>query len=103
MNTCRSVLRTFVWGFPHQYRVLAPAGTVVAVEIPGIGGWILTRTAAGWSLEEGGAAGPAASLRMSAEAAWRLLTGARYDPGQVQLSGERALAEPLLQVRGIIV
>jgi len=97
------VLRTFVWGFPHQYRVLAPAGTVVAVEIPGIGGWILTRTAVGWSLEEGGAAGPAASLRMSAEAAWRLLTGARYDPGQVQLSGERALAEPLLQVRGIIV
>ena len=40
---------------------------------------------------------------MSGEAAWRLLTGARYDPAQVRLSGERALAEPLLQVRGIIV
>ena len=97
------VLRTFVWGFPQQYRVPAPAGTAIAIEITGIGVWMLTRTAVGWSLDEGGAAGPAASLRMSAEAAWRLLTGAPYDPGQVQLSGERALAEPLLQVRGIIV
>jgi uncharacterized protein (TIGR03083 family) len=106
------VLRTFVWGFPHQYRAPAPAGTAIAVDIPGIGGWTLTRTATGWSLDEGNAAGPAAdgghaapaaSLRISGEAAWRLLTGAPYDPGQVQLSGDPALAEPLLQVRGIIV
>jgi uncharacterized protein (TIGR03083 family) len=97
------VLRTFIWGFPHQYRVPAPAGTVIAVEIPGIGAWTLTRTATGWSLDEGQAAAPTASLRISGEAAWRLLTGARYDIGQVRLSGDPALAEPLLQVRGIIV
>jgi uncharacterized protein (TIGR03083 family) len=115
------VLRTFVWGFPHQYRAPAPAGTAIAVDIPGIGGWTLTRTATGWSLDEGNAArpaadgghagpaadgghaAPAASLRISGEAAWRLLTGAPYDPGQVQLSGDPALVEPLLQVRGIIV
>ena len=29
------VLRTFVWGFPHQYRAPAPAGTAIAVEVPG--------------------------------------------------------------------
>ena len=63
----------------------------------------MTKTAAGWSLDEGQAAAPAARLRMSGEAAWRLLTGARYDKGQVQLSGDPALAEPLLRVRGIIV
>jgi uncharacterized protein (TIGR03083 family) len=97
------VLRTFIWGFPHQYRAPAPAGTVIAVEIPGIGAWTLTRTASGWSLDEGQAAVPAASLRISGDAAWRLLTGARYDVGQVRLSGDPALAEPLLQVRGIIV
>ena len=97
------VLRTFVWGFPHQYQAPAPAGTAIALEIPGIGAWILTRTATGWSLDEGQAAAPAASLRMSGEAAWRLLTGASYDARQVQLSGDPALAEPLLQVRGIIV
>jgi Mycothiol maleylpyruvate isomerase N-terminal domain len=97
------VLRTFIWGFPYQYRTPARVGTTVAVEIPGIGAWILTRTATGWSLDEGQAAAPAASLRISADAAWRLLTGAPYDPRQLQLSGDRALAEPLLWVRGIIV
>ncbi len=97
------VLRTFVWGFPHQYRAPAPAGTAVAVEVPGIGAWVLTRTVTGWSLDEGDATAPAARLRMAGEAAWRLLTGARYDAGQVQLSGDPVLAEPLLRVRGIIV
>ncbi|MGD0065800.1 MAG: hypothetical protein ABSB76_20425 [Streptosporangiaceae bacterium] len=29
------VLRTFIWGFPHQYRTPAPAGTAIALEIPG--------------------------------------------------------------------
>jgi uncharacterized protein (TIGR03083 family) len=101
------VVRTFVWGFPHQYQVQAPAGTTVALDIPGIGGWTLTRTAIGWALDEAEAAAPAASLaaglRMSGNAAWRLLTGAAYDASEVELSGDRALAEPLLRVRGIIV
>jgi Mycothiol maleylpyruvate isomerase N-terminal domain len=97
------VLRTFVWGFPHQYRAPAPAGATIGVEVPGIGAWTLTRTATGWSLDEGEAADPAARLSMSGEAAWRLLTGARYDATQVRLSGDMTLAEPLLSVRGIIV
>jgi uncharacterized protein (TIGR03083 family) len=97
------VLRTFIWGFPHQYQAPAPAGTTIALEIPGIGAWTLTRTATGWSLDEGQPAAPAASLRISGEAAWRLLTGARYNARQAQLSGDPALAEPLLRIRGIIV
>jgi uncharacterized protein (TIGR03083 family) len=97
------VLRTFIWGFAHQYQAPAPPGTVTAVEIPGIGAWTLTRTATGWSLDEGQPAAPAASLRITGEAAWRLLTGARYDARQAQLSGDPALTEPLLRVRGIIV
>jgi hypothetical protein len=97
------VLRTFIWGFPRQYRAPAPDGTAIALDIPGIGAWTLTKTATGWSLDEGQAAAPAASLRINGEAAWRLLTGARYDARQVQLSGDPALAGSLLQVRGIIV
>jgi Mycothiol maleylpyruvate isomerase N-terminal domain len=97
------VLRTFIWGFPHQYQAPAPGGTAVALDIPGIGAWALTRTAAGWSLDEGQPTAPAASLRMTGEVAWRLLTGTRYDARQVQLSGDPALAEPLLRIRGIIV
>jgi hypothetical protein len=97
------VLRTFIWGFPHQYRAPAPAGTAIALEIPGTGAWALTKTATGWSLDEGQAAAPAARLRISGEAAWRLLSGARYDAHQAQLSGATALTGPLLQIRGIIV
>jgi hypothetical protein len=97
------VLRTFIWGFPHQYQAPAPDGTAIALEIPGIGGWALTRTPAGWSLDEGLPPAPATRLRIDGDAAWRLLTGARYDPRQVQISGDAALGEPLLRVRGIIV
>ena len=97
------VLRAFIWGFPHQYREPAPPGTRIALEVPRIGAWTLDRTATGWNLNEGQAAAPAASLRISGEAAWRLLTGAPYDARQVELSGNPALAEPLLQVRSVIV
>jgi hypothetical protein len=85
------VLRTFIWGFPHQYQAPAPDGTVIAVEIPDIGAWTLTRTATGWPLDEGQATAPAATLRMTGEAAWRLLTGASYDARQVHLSGDPTL------------
>jgi uncharacterized protein (TIGR03083 family) len=97
------VLRTFIWGYPHQYQVVAAKGTTIAVDIAGIGTWTLTRTAAGWDLDEGQSVRPAASLQMTADAAWRLLTGARYDPRHVRTSGEPALTGPLLEVRGIIV
>jgi hypothetical protein len=40
---------------------------------------------------------------MNGEAAWRLLTGASYDARQVELSGDPAVAEPLLRIRGVIV
>ena len=97
------VLRTFIWGFPRQYQAEAPAGTTIAVEVPGIGAWTLTRTPTDWTLDEGQPARPAAGLRMGGEAAWRLLTGAPYDTRQVELSGDQELAKLLLQVRGIIV
>jgi hypothetical protein len=96
------VLRTFIWGFPRQYQAEAPGGTTIAVEVPGIGAWTLTRTPTGWTLDEGQPARPAAGLRMGGEAAWRLLTGAPYDTRQVELSGDQELAKLLLQVRGII-
>lgn len=97
------VVRTFIWGFPHQYRAPAPAGTTIGVEVTGVGAWSLTRSdGGGWDLGEGWPAEPAASLRMSGDVAWRLLTGAPYDAAQAQLAGEPALAQALLHVRGII-
>ncbi|MBO0702207.1 MAG: maleylpyruvate isomerase N-terminal domain-containing protein [Candidatus Dormibacteraeota bacterium] len=96
------VLRTFVWGFPHQYDRPAPTGTAIGLEIPAVGAWTLTRTASGWSLDEGWPTAAAARLRVEGDTAWRLLTGAPYDVRRVDLSGDPDLAEPLLRVRGII-
>ena len=97
------VVRTFVWGFPHQYQAPAPVGTTVGLAIDGVGTWTLARSATEWLLDEGHPANPAAALRSTGDAAWRLLTGAPYDLRQVQLSGDPTLAQPLLHVRGIIV
>lgn len=97
------VLRTFIWGFPHQYRVPAPVGTTVTLDIADTGTWTLTRRTTGWDLDEGRTGAAAALLHMTGDAAWRLLTGARYDPSQVQLSGDSALTIPLLRVRSIVV
>ncbi len=97
------VVRTFMWGFPHQYRAPAHDGTTVGLEIAGVGAWTLTRSDKGWDLDEGGPTDPAARLQMTGDTAWRLLTGTPYELRRVQLSGEPALAQPLLQVRGIIV
>lgn len=94
--------REFTERWVH-YRQIQEAVLPAGHDPPADGAWILTKTATGWSLDEGHAAAPAASLRLSGEAAWRLLTGARYDACQVQLSGDPALTEPLLRVRGIIV
>lgn len=97
------VLRTFIWGFPHQCRAPAPDGTAITLDIAETGVWTLTRRASGWALDEGRTDAAAAIMHMTGDAAWRLLTGTRYDPRQVQLSGDSTLTIPLLQVRGIIV
>lgn len=100
------VIRTFVWALPSQYRGDARPGTVVRVAIQPIGVWDLVRVGDAWELqEEDGSlqSEPAATLALSGDAAWRLLTGARYPPHAVRVSGDTALGEPLLAVRAAIV
>lgn len=98
------VLATFVWAFPHQYRVEAPAGSRVFLAFEGSGDWTLTADGAGrWSLVEGAAGGADGTLRLSGSAAWRLLTGASTPADEVRATGPAALIEPLMRVRGIIV
>lgn len=91
-----TVLRTFVWAFPHQ---LPDVGEVVNVRL-GEDAWHLTRRDE-WELYVGEAPSePTASISMSASVAWRQLTGLVATP--VETSGVGALAEALLRVRGII-
>ena len=97
------VLRTFVWGFPHQVRSEAPQGTVVEVALGGAGRWHLVRTGDRWVLEPGPGDRPAARLDLPASVAWRQLTGLPVPAGEVRADGPRHLVAPLLEVRGIIV
>lgn len=97
------VLRTFVWGFPHQYAADAAEDTIVAVDLDVGGAWTLTRTGGGWTLGKGDAGSPAARLGMRGGVAWRQLTGLPVPASEIHLEGDPALTGPLLDVQGIIV
>jgi len=97
------VLRTFVWAFPHQYAAEAESGTMVELDLGGDRVWTLTRIADAWDLEHGVADLATARVRIDGDAAWRVLTGADFDPRQVQWEGNEGLAQAALDVRGIIV
>lgn len=98
------VLRTFVWAFPHQLKTVAEAGSEIELRIDGVDTWTLTSAGEGrWSLAEGIPSGdPAALLQLSAEVAWRMLTGAPMSDQAVEVSGPDEVVNSLLQVRGII-
>jgi hypothetical protein len=96
------VLGTFVWAFPHQYRIPAPEGTVVQIGL-GVGGtWHLIRSGETWNLEPGLADDPAALIDLPAAVAWRQLTGLAVSKELMRTEGPDDLVQPLLEVRGII-
>lgn len=98
-----TVLRTFVWALPHQYRAVAPAGTTVQVDLASGGAWHLVCNGdAGWSLHVGTAVAADATAVFSDDAGWRWLTGADLPPGGAELRGPSELTAPLLTVRGIL-
>lgn len=98
------VLRTFIWALPHQYRVAAPAGTTVQIDLAAGGTWLLVSDgSARWSLDEGAVEAPHALADFTSDAAWRWLTGAPLPLGGLLLQGPSELCQPLLGVRGILV
>jgi uncharacterized protein (TIGR03083 family) len=97
------VLSIFVWAFPHQYRPQVDPGTVVNLDFGSDARWHLVHCDHGWDLEDRLADGPDASIRTDMDTAWRQLTGAPTPPGAVTTLGPSHLAQPLLEVRGIIV
>jgi hypothetical protein len=98
-----TVLATFVWAFPYQYRPEAQTGTVVNLDLGEDATWHLVRTDGGWQLEPGLQGPAAAALTTDSDTAWRQLTGAAVSAKTLLTEGPRSLADPLLDVRGIIV
>jgi hypothetical protein len=98
-----AVMSIFVWGFPHQYQPQVDAGTVVNLDLGSDARWHLVRRDHGWDLEDRLADSPIAAISTDIDTAWRQLTGAPTPPGTVTTNGPAHLAQPLLEVRGIIV
>lgn len=104
----RPVLETFLRSLPHAFRdVPAPDGAVVGVRVEGDAGgdWSLARADGGWRLDESRAEAPAATVRLSDDTAWRLMTkgiSSSEAAARVEWAGEVELARPFLEARAII-
>jgi uncharacterized protein (TIGR03083 family) len=97
------VLSIFIWAFPYQYRVPASQGTIVNIDMVGVGQWHLRSLGSSrWSLELGSGPEQTAAVRFTADAAWRSLTGAEVPDNGVRAEGPDDLTRPLMHVRGII-
>ncbi len=103
-----AVLDIAVRGLPHAYRSVETAdGDTITIDAAGPAGgqWTLVRRA-GWQILAGAPAAPTACVRMSDDAAWRLLFHALKGEaarGVVQIEGRADLAEPLLAARSVVV
>jgi hypothetical protein len=98
-----TVLRTFVWALPHQYRALAEPGTAVAIDLDVGGRWrLLAEDTGRWTLHEDANPDADASVSFTSDAAWRCFTGAAVPTNGIKRSGPNALTEPVLSVRSII-
>ena len=103
------VLRTFVFAWPMaNANVAASEGTMLKLQISGEAGgeWFLRREPAGWQLLASAAGEPTSLIVVAQEIAWRLFCR-DMQPEEAaphfQFSGDQALAEPILQMKSVIV
>ncbi len=103
------VLELSVRAFRRAYHdVPAAVGTAVVFEVDGEGdyAWSVVRDAPGWVVVRGRAADPAAHVRTDVDTAWKLLfnaVSAAPARDRVSVTGDRALAEPMLCARAVMV
>jgi hypothetical protein len=95
-----------VRALPYAYRsVHADAGTAVVLTVTGetAAAWTLTRDSSGWRIAAGAAGNPAATVRIAADEAWRLLYNSPVDRSRIEVAGDTVLADPLLRARSVIL
>jgi uncharacterized protein (TIGR03083 family) len=104
-----AVLDVAMRGLPHAFRdVPAADGDAIAIAIDGASGgrWTLSREPARWTLWRGEPDAPVARLRVSDDAAWRLLFNALPDRAAadaVHVEGRADLGGAFLRARSVIV
>ena len=102
------VLDTFLRALPHTYReVEAADGTRVVFEIAGEAGgeWTLIRGDGAWSLYAGGPREADCCVRMDQDTAWRRMTKGLTPEealARMEISGDRALGEPVAKILAIM-
>jgi len=105
----KAILELSLRALPHAYRdVPAAEGETLVVQADGPSGgvWTLRRAAQGWTLWSGRPDRADAEVRLSDDAAWRLLYNAlpRAEAAtELAIEGDVALARPLLRVRSIVI
>jgi uncharacterized protein (TIGR03083 family) len=103
-----SALSVFVYSLPRTYQnVSAPENTVIAFEVTGEAAdtWFLIREGEAWQLYAESDSSPDARVSMSDDSAWRMFTkGISLEAlrADSQISGDNALAEPLLKSIAIL-
>jgi uncharacterized protein (TIGR03083 family) len=105
----RAILDVSMRALPHAYRdVAAKNGTTLVVEADGRSGgvWTIRRDAESWTLWSGRPDRSDAEVRLSDDAAWRLLYNALPEAaasGAIAIHGDASLAAPLLRARSIVI
>jgi uncharacterized protein (TIGR03083 family) len=104
-----AVIEVAVRGLPHAFRnVPAEPGASVALDIDGASGsrWALSREATRWTLWRGTIEAPVTRLRLSDDAAWKLLFNALPEAAaarEVRVEGRADLGQAFLRARSVIV
>jgi uncharacterized protein (TIGR03083 family) len=98
-----------VRAFRRTYEaVAAPDGTAIVFEVEGddLSVWSVLRHSGAWKVMRGRAEDAAASLRVDADTAWKLLYNALSPETarkRVVVAGDRSLTEPMLGARSVMV
>lgn len=100
------VLDTMRWAYPYRLDDAPPGSGAVEIRItqPFHRTWQLVRRGDTWLFDDEGTTPPAATMTMTGEQAWRLLSNnyRTVDHGPIELHGEPALLEILIRTRAII-
>lgn len=105
----RAVIEIAVRGLPHAFREARPEpGQTVLLDVSGPAGgqWTLAGEAERWVLHAGQPASATTRIRLSDDAAWKLLFNAldeREAREAVEIDGLPDLASPLLRARSVVV
>lgn len=105
----KAVLDISMRVLPYAYRdVDAAEGDTLVIDAAGESGgtWTLKREGGGWTLWKGRPERPSVEVRMSDDAAWKLLYNAlppAHASEAVAIDGRTELAAPLLRARSIVI